>query len=83
MNQPASTDGLGDPNTALHREADLIAARFPDRPRQEIDERLHDTYDRLSATATIRTHLVTVAGSDVTSDLLDDGAEFHSTAGPG
>jgi hypothetical protein len=78
MTEPAGADGLVDHDTALGREADLIAERFPDVAHRDVERRLHEDFDNLADGATIHTHLVTVAGSAVTNELIAEGEEFRS-----
>ena len=78
MSDPAEVDGIVDHERALQREADLIAERFPDVPSEDVERRLHEDFDHLAGEATIHTHLVTVAGSALTSELIAEGEEFHS-----
>jgi hypothetical protein len=80
MSDPAGTDGLIDHETALEREADLIAERFPNVAHGDVERRLHEGFDELSDSATIHTHLVTVAGSAVTNELIAEGEEFRTPA---
>jgi hypothetical protein len=67
-----------DVETVLRREADIVAAHFPDQPRAEIDELVHETYSELDETATVKAHLVAVTGAVVSEHLREGGAEFHA-----
>jgi hypothetical protein len=78
MSEPVVTDGLIDHETALEREADLIAERFPGVAHDDVERRLHEGFDELAGSATIHAHLVTVAGSAVTNELIADGEEFRT-----
>jgi hypothetical protein len=76
MTDPVNAGGLVNNETALERETELISERFPELSRDEIDQRLHANFDQLDETATIKSHLVTVAGSELTNELLAEGATF-------
>ena len=67
--------GLVDPATALDREVDILAQRFPEVGRDEIDQRVHDTYDEVTEDATVKSHLSAVTENKVTNDLLADPSE--------
>ncbi|MFI5897879.1 three-helix bundle dimerization domain-containing protein [Actinoplanes sp. NPDC051513] len=76
MTEPA-TDGVVDPETALRREVDTLAQRFPDVDRAELDERVHATYRRLKEDATVDAHLVAMTEGQVTEELRERGETVH------
>lgn len=77
MTDPAATGGVVDPETALRREVEALAQRFPDVDRAELDERVHATYDRLKHDATVDSHLVAMTEKQVTEDLRQRGETIH------
>lgn len=77
MTEPAASGGVVDPETALRREADALAERFPDVDRAELDERVHATYQRLKRDATIDSHLVAMTEKQVTEELRERGETVH------
>ncbi|HEY1487925.1 MAG TPA: hypothetical protein VGF84_17595 [Micromonosporaceae bacterium] len=80
MNDPVGVLGLDDYDGALHREATVIAVRFPDVAPVEVERRLRTRFDDLARNATVASHLVTVAGASVTAQLRAAGKEFHAPA---
>ena len=60
----------------LEREADLLGERFPDAPRATIEQAIREVYHELSATATIRAHLLTITGSVVMTRLRAQGFTY-------
>ena len=80
MNDPVGVLGLDDYDDALHREAAVIAARFPDVAAEEVERRLRARFDDLARNATVASHLVTVAGASVTTQLRAAGKQFHAPA---
>jgi len=78
MNDPAGSHGLDDAEAALAREADLIARHFPEHDPNDIERRLHEDFDELAQTATVRSHLVTRAGATLTNELIAEGEHFES-----
>jgi hypothetical protein len=81
MEQPAGADGTVDVETALQREIDNLAERFPELDRGEIDNEVHQTYNELERNASIRTHLFTVTGAHVSDVLRNRGAHFQPRSG--
>ncbi len=81
-NEPIGSEGLNDPDTALHRAAEQIATRFPDVPVDAVEERLHDAYDALDEHATVKSHLVTIAGAEVAADLRAASATDDAEEAP-
>jgi thymidylate kinase len=77
MTEPAGADGVVDPETALRREVDTLAQRFPDVDRAELEERVRATYDRLAEEATVEGHLVAMTEQQVTNDLRERGETVH------
>jgi hypothetical protein len=76
MDQPAGADGVVDVETALQREIDNLAERFPDLDRGEIDDQVHHTYQELERNASIHTYLVTVTAAHV-GDVLHNRGEHY------
>ena len=83
MNESAGVRSLTDYDDALHREARLIAARFPRVSQAEAELRLRDQFSRLARHATVQSHLVTVAGAALTSALRAEGFTFATPATSG
>jgi hypothetical protein len=69
--------GIRNVEAELEREADLVAARFPDVPRASIDEAVNEAYQELAATATVRAHLFTITGSVVMNRLRAQGFVYR------
>jgi hypothetical protein len=61
----------------LEREADVVAERFPDVPRADIDEAVREVYHELAMTATVRAHLFTITGSVVMNRLRAQGFTYR------
>ena len=80
MHDWIGSHGIAHIDRALRREAAEIAKRFPLVDRETIEQRLRDTYDRLAVTATVQTHLVTIAGRIVVDGLMRGsvGAAAHA-----
>jgi hypothetical protein len=64
--------GLQNVDSALKREVDRLARRFPDVDLNEIDQHVRQAYADLSSRATIRSHLVTLTAARV-GNLLRQG----------
>jgi hypothetical protein len=83
-NEPIGAGDLTNPDDALHHEAEQIASRYPDATVDDVEHRLHETYDALDEQATVKSHLVTIAVSEVAADLraesalIDDNVVVHS-----
>ncbi|MEV0718079.1 three-helix bundle dimerization domain-containing protein [Asanoa sp. NPDC050611] len=77
MTEPAGTDGIVDPETALRREVDTLAVRFPDVDRAEIEERVRATHERLKEEATVDSHLLAMTEGQVTDELRGRGETVH------
>jgi hypothetical protein len=77
MTEPATTGGLVDPAVALHRQAETLGQRFPDVDRAELEDRVHETYERLKEDATIEAHLVAMTEKQVTEELRRSGETVH------
>jgi hypothetical protein len=78
-----SRNRVGTVEAELERESELIAERFPEVPRAAIDDAVHEVYDLLETTATVRSHLFTITGSLVMARLRTEGATFRPPkAGP-
>jgi hypothetical protein len=70
-------DGLVDTQTALKREVDVLAQRFPDLDRAELERYVHDTYAELEQDAKVRAHLVAVTRAQVSEKLRQRGVPVH------
>ncbi|MGW3892256.1 three-helix bundle dimerization domain-containing protein [Micromonospora chokoriensis] len=77
MTEPAASGGLVDPDIALRRQVETLGQRFPDVDHAELSTRVHDTYERLKAGATVDAHLVAMAEKQVTEDLRGHGETVH------
>jgi hypothetical protein len=77
MNEPIGTDGLVDTRTALNREVDVLAQRFPDLDRAELERYVQDTYAELEHDAEVRAHLVALTRAQVTEKLRQRGLHVH------
>ncbi|MET7951772.1 three-helix bundle dimerization domain-containing protein [Micromonospora sp. NPDC005324] len=77
MTEPAASGGLVDPEIALQRQVETLGQRFPDVDHAELSTRVHDTYERLKADATVDAHLVAMTEKQVTEDLRGDGETIH------
>ncbi|MGK5680125.1 three-helix bundle dimerization domain-containing protein [Actinoplanes sp. URMC 104] len=77
MTEPAAPDGVDNPQLALQRVLETLGQRFPDVDRTELEERVHATYNRLAAEATVDSHLVAVTEKQVTEDLRRTGETVH------
>jgi hypothetical protein len=75
VNEPI--EGLLDSETALRREVDVLAQRFPRLSREELDREVRKTYAELESDATVHAHLLAVTRSKVTEDLRQRGEEIH------
>ena len=69
MSEPVSTDGLVDTHTALEREVEVLAHRFPDADRAEVERCVHDTYAELERDAEVKTHLVALTRAQASEEL--------------
>ena len=77
MNEPIGTDGLVSTETALQREVEVLAQRFPDLDRDELDRYVRETYAELESDAQVRAHLVAVTRAAVTEKLRARGIAIH------
>ena len=77
MTEPAGMDGIVDTETALRREVDTLALRFPDVDRAELEERVRATHARLEHDATVDSHLVAMTEGQVTDELRRSGETVH------
>lgn len=80
MRSSTAGTGLRDIDAELEREADLVADRFPDVPRETIVQAIREVYRELAANATVRTHLFTITASVVMNRLRAQGATFRPPA---
>ncbi len=81
MSEPVNAGGIADTETALQREIDLLAQRFPHLERSDLEQRVRDTYDQLKRDATVEAHLIAVTRARVTQALRDEGVQLpgHDT----
>ena len=77
MNEPVSTDGLVDTETALRREVDVLAQRFPETDRAELQKCVYDTYAELERGAEVKAHLVALTRAQVSEKLRQRGESVH------
>ena len=77
MTEPAGTGGLVDPEVALRRQAETLGQRFPDVDRDELEDRVQETYERLKEEASVDAHLVAMTEKQVTEDLRGSGETVH------
>jgi hypothetical protein len=75
VNEPI--EGLLDSETALRREVDVLAERFPRLPRQDLEREVRATYAELESHASVHAHLLAVTRAKVTEDLRQRGEEIH------
>jgi hypothetical protein len=77
MSEPAGTNGLLDTRTALEREVDVLAQRFPQVDQAELERCVLDTYAELERDAEIRSHLVALTRAQVSEKLRQRGLKVH------
>jgi hypothetical protein len=77
MTEPAGNGGVVNPEVALRREVDTLTQRFPDVDRDELEQEVHATYDRLKEEARVDAHLVAMTEGQVTDELRKRGEEVH------
>jgi hypothetical protein len=70
-------EGLLDTETALRREIDVLAERFPGLPRPELEREVRRTYAELEQDATVHAHVLAVTRAKVTEDLRRRGEQIH------
>jgi hypothetical protein len=75
VNEPI--EGLLDNETALRREVDVLAQRFPQLPHAELEREVRKAYAELESDATVRAHLLALTRSKVTEDLRQRGEQIH------
>ena len=68
---------LGDIDTALRRETDILRERFPDAPPAEVDQLVRDTYAELLRDAEVETHVLSLTRPRVIERLRERGHELH------
>lgn len=73
---------LGDVDTALRRETDILRERFPDAPPAEVDQLVRDTYADLLRNAEVETHVLSLTRPRVIERLRDRGYERHDPEFP-
>ncbi|MEN3310093.1 MAG: hypothetical protein V7603_6295 [Micromonosporaceae bacterium] len=77
MSEPVGTNGLLDTQTALDREVDVLAQRFPQVDQAELGRCVRDTYAELERDAEIRSHLVALTRAQVSEKLRQRGLKVH------
>lgn len=68
---------LGDAETALRREAEAVAERFPDVDPAAVDACVREVYAELKAEASVETHLLALTRSRAVERLERQGNEFR------
>jgi hypothetical protein len=68
---------LGDIDTALRRETEILWERFPDAPHAEVDQLVRDTYAELLRDAEVETHVLSLTRPRVVEQLKARGYELH------
>ncbi|GAA2388096.1 three-helix bundle dimerization domain-containing protein [Dactylosporangium salmoneum] len=68
---------LGDIDTALRRETQILCERFPGAPAAEVDELVRETYAQLLRDAEIETHVLSLTRPRVIERLRERGHEPH------
>ena len=63
--------------TALRREVEVLAQRFPDMDRGELQRCVYDTYVELERGAEVRAHLVALTRAQVSEELRLRGERVH------
>jgi hypothetical protein len=77
MAEPTGMGGLVDVETALRREVDILAERFPETPRTDVDQCVRETYAELERQAHVEAHLLAVTRAQVTEKLRARGETMH------
>jgi hypothetical protein len=77
MTEPIGTGGLVETETALQREVDVLAERFPRVDRGDLDRLVRGTFAQLKRGAEVESHLIAVTRAQVTEKLREQGAEIH------
>jgi hypothetical protein len=68
---------LGDIETALRREIEIIAERYPDADRVEVERLVRDTYATLLRDAEVQTHVLSLTRAQVVDELHEQGYQLH------
>ncbi len=68
---------LGDIETALRREVEVIAERFPDADHDEVDRCVRETFDQLLHEAEVETHVLAVTRARCSDLLQERGFRVH------
>jgi hypothetical protein len=63
MTEPIGTGGLVETETALQREVDVLAERFPKVDRGDVDRLVRDTFAQLKPDAEVVSHLIAVTST--------------------
>jgi hypothetical protein len=77
MSEPIGSGGLIDVETALRREVDILAQRFPTVDRADLDRTVRATYGELKNNAEVESHLLALTRAQVTEKLREQGAAIH------
>ncbi|MGI5176316.1 three-helix bundle dimerization domain-containing protein [Dactylosporangium sp. CA-152071] len=77
MTGPDGVAHLGDIDTALRREADILSERFPGAPRAEVDAMVREVYAELLRDAEVETHVLSLTRPRVIEQLRERGYELH------
>lgn len=68
---------LDDVDTAIRREVEIIAERFPDTDVAVVDAAVREVYEGLRADADVETHLLALTRHRVYDRLQEQGHAFH------
>lgn len=68
---------LGDIETALQREVDVLCQRFPTAERDEVDTCVRATYDELLRQAEVEAHVLAVTRAKVSDIMQHRGYHVH------
>jgi hypothetical protein len=69
---------LGDIETALRREVDIVAERFPEAPATEVEQLVRETYQALLNQAEVEAHVLSLTRSKVVDELMQRGYQLHT-----
>ncbi len=73
---------LGDIETALRREVEIIEERFPDAGPGEVDRLVRETYTGLLHDAEVETHVLSLTRLQVTEQLRARGLDLRPPEPP-
>ena len=71
---------LGDIETALQREVEVLSQRVPTADRDEVDTCVRATYAELLREAEVETHVLAVTRARVSDIMRSRGYHVHSQA---